>query len=189
MSYGVFDYRDELVSFFQKLDISKWNQACEILFEAYSTQQTVWIGGNGGNAANAHHFATDWSKGLYELTGKALRSHTLWDNPSLVSAFSNDQEFSSIYSDQLLMSANFGDITVLMSGGGISPNIIEAAKRSRELGLLSVGLTGGRGDEISQLFDCHIHVPTQNIQIVEDIHATFGHTVMKFIVNRHLESR
>jgi len=189
MGYDVFEYRDELVSFFHDLNVSEWTQACEILFNAYSNQKTVWIGGNGGNASNAHHFATDWSKGLYKHTGKALRSHTLWDNPSLVSAFSNDQDFSLIYSDQLSMSANFGDITVLMSGGGASANIIEAAKRSRELGLLSVGLTGGRGRSISHLFDCHIHVPTDNISIVEDIHATFGHTVMKFIINRHSESR
>jgi D-sedoheptulose 7-phosphate isomerase len=189
MSYEVFGYRDELLTFFQDLDARNWNQACEILLDAYSSQKIVWIGGNGGNASNAHHFATDWTKGLYKHTGQALRSHTLWDNPSLVSAFSNDQEFSLIYSDQLSIFANTGDITVLMSGGGASPNVIQAAKRARALGLLSIGLTGGDGHTISHLFDCHIHVPTDNIQIVEDIHATFGHTVMKFIINRHLESR
>jgi D-sedoheptulose 7-phosphate isomerase len=189
MSHDFFDYRDELISFFQDLDAAKWQHACEILLDAYSNRRSVWLGGNGGNAANAHHFATDWAKGLYKQTGVALRSHTLWDNPSLVSALSNDQDFSQIYSDQLSMWANIGDVAVLMSAGGTSPNIIEAAKRSKEIGLLSIGLTGGRGNSISHLFDCHIHIPTDNIQIVEDIHATFGHTVMKFIMKSQDKSR
>lgn len=168
---------DELDS----IDYDVWIEACNILKNAYDKKSTVWIGGNGGNSANAHHFATDWNKGIFLETGRALKTHTLWDNPALSSAFSNDLPFSEIFALQLRMLANPGDIAVFMSAGGKSKNVIEGAKSARDFGLTTIGLTGGYGLEISQLFDCHIHIPTFDIQIVEDIHALFGHTVYKYI--------
>jgi D-sedoheptulose 7-phosphate isomerase len=185
MNENVFAHRDELVSHFQKLSYTEWFNACKTLRDAYEEGKVVWIAGNGGNAANAHHFATDWNKGLFKLTGQPLRSHTLWDNPALVSAFANDQEFSTIFSDQLKMLASPGDVLVLLTGGGTSQNILQAAKFGKNMGLTTIGLTGGSGKEVGHLFDFHIHIPSFNIQVVEDIHASFGHSVMKFILQKH----
>jgi len=174
-------YIKELISAFENIDDSVWTSACEKLYLAHRNKANVWIGGNGGNAANANHFATDWNKGLYFETGAALKSHTLWENPSLVSAFANDLPFDQIYSNQLRMWSSPGDIVVLMSAGGVSKNIIAAAETAKFLGLDVIGLTGGRGLEHDSLYDIHIHVPSNDLQVVEDVHATFGHVVYKFI--------
>lgn len=181
MTGNIFNYRDDLLKHFSELEEVEWKIAGDILLNAHKSNRCVWIAGNGGNAANALHFATDWNKGLYKNTGKPLVSRTLWENSALTSAFSNDQEFKFIFSDQLKMWAAPCDIALLMSAGGSSPNIIYAAQIAREMGLTVIGMTGGLGLQFRSLFDCHIHIPTDNIQIVEDIHASFGHTVFKYI--------
>jgi D-sedoheptulose 7-phosphate isomerase len=174
-------YVDELIATLRGLDSAASQAACSILLSTYDEEGVAWIGGNGGNSANASHFATDWNKGLFTQTGKALKSHSLWENPSLVSALANDQSFELIYSDQLLMWAKPGDVAVLLSGGGGSKNIMHAARTAKSLGLTVIGLTGGVGLQHAELFDCHIHVPTDHIQIVEDVHAIFGHIVYEHI--------
>ena len=181
MSAQDLDYVSELIATLGGLDSVTLHKACSILLSAYDEDATAWIGGNGGNSANASHFATDWNKGLFKQTGKALKSHSLWENPSLISALANDQSFELIYSDQLSMWAKPGDVAVLLSGGGSSKNILHAARTSKSLGLTVIGLTGGIGLKHAELFDCHIHVPTDHIQIVEDVHAIFGHIVYEHI--------
>jgi len=175
---------DELVSYFANIEKDSWQRTCDVLFQAYEANQRVWLAGNGGNAANAYHFATDWNKGLFVATGKPLESRTLGDNPALMSALSNDLPFEQIFSEQLRMWAAKGDVVVLMSGGGTSINILKAADTAHELGLKVIGLTGGKGMLIHEKFDYHIHVPTDNIQIVEDVHAAFGHVVFKYICSK-----
>jgi D-sedoheptulose 7-phosphate isomerase len=136
-------YVDELIATLGGLNTSTLQKACSILLSAYDDEGVAWIGGNGGNSANASHFATDWNKGLFTQTGKALKSHSLWENPSLVSALANDQSFELIYSDQLSMWAKPSDVAVLLSGGGTSKNILHAARTAKSLGLTVIGLTGG----------------------------------------------
>ena len=97
MSTHELGYVDELIATLGGLDTSALQKACSILLSTYDDENVAWIGGNGGNSANASHFATDWNKGLFIQTGKALKSHTLWENPSLVSALANDQSFEMIY--------------------------------------------------------------------------------------------
>jgi D-sedoheptulose 7-phosphate isomerase len=179
-----FEYLYKLQEELRNIDSDEWIRACEILYTAYKLNKKVWIGGNGGNTANAFHFATDWNKGLFQATGKALSTRTFWDNPALMSAYSNDQAFDSIYVDQLRMWAGYEDVVVLLSAGGKSKNVIEAARYARKAGLTVIGLTGGDGTNLKGSFDCHIHIPTNNIQIVEDVHAAFGHTVMTFILDQ-----
>lgn len=181
MSSNNLGYVDELIATLGGLDSAALQKACSILLSTYDDEGVAWIGGNGGNSANASHFATDWNKGLFIQTGKPLKSHSLWENPSLVSALANDQSFELIYSDQLSMWAKPGDVAVLLTGGGSSKNILHAAKTAKSLGLTVIGLTGGIGLRHTELFDCHIHVPTDHIQIVEDVHAIFGHIIYEHI--------
>lgn len=177
------NYIAELIQTFQNINQSDWDSASSLLLGGFRNSVNVWIAGNGGNSANASHFATDWNKGLYTELGRALKSHTLWENPSLVSAITNDQAYETVFSDQLRMWATSGDIAVLLTGGGTSRNIIAAAQTAKELGLTVIGLTGGHGLELSELFDIHIHISSGNIQIVEDVHAAFGHAVFKYIIS------
>jgi phosphoheptose isomerase len=162
--------------------ILNWNYAGDLLLAAYHSNNNVWIAGNGGNLANSLHFATDWTKGLYLETGKPLNARSLSENQSTNSAFANDLGFEGQFANQLKMSGQANDVVVLLTAGGSSQNIIKAAIQARELGMKSIGLTGGSGLEISHLFDVHLHISSTNIQLVEDIHAIFGHAMFKHIL-------
>ena len=176
-------YLEELNATIANLDTNSWDLAAEILLDAYRNNKSVWIAGNGGNLANSMHYATDWSKGLYVHSGKALHVQSLSENISTASAFANDIGFVEQYSNHLRMVAKPEDILVLLTAGGGSLNILTAAETATQLGLKIIGLTGGIGMVHTQLFDVHIHINSHNIQLVEDIHAIFGHSMLKYLMS------
>jgi D-sedoheptulose 7-phosphate isomerase len=177
-------YLSEIQESISSANSEIWKKAGELLFSAYENESNVWVAGNGGNFANSIHFATDWSKGLHTSTGKAIKARAIGENSALASAFSNDLGFENQVQHQLSMLAQPDDVAVLMTAGGASPNIINAAIESRKIGLKIIGLTGGRGLEFDSLFDVHVHVPSFNIQVVEDLHAVFGHAMLKYVESK-----
>jgi D-sedoheptulose 7-phosphate isomerase len=152
-----------------------------ILKEAWLSGRNVWIAGNGGNAANSIHFATDWSKGLFLTAGKSMNVRTLLDNISLFSAVTNDMDIDNVFAFQLSMLAKPGDVCVLMSAGGSSENIRQAAQFCTENNIVSLGLLGGESPQLRGIFTKELAILSGDIQIVEDIHAVFGHIVFKSI--------
>lgn len=181
MQNSVKEYLKSICLEIEKQDISEWNKAGETLLNAFNAKKFIWVAGNGGNFANSLHFATDWSKGLFVSVGQASLVRALGDNVATYSAFSNDNGFEFQVSEQLKMLSSPGDVAVLLTAGGGSLNIIRAAETARNLGLTVLGLTGGNGMQHKELFDIHIHVDSNNIQIVEDIHAMFGHAMLKYL--------
>jgi len=178
-------HQDYLVTLQKELaliDMQKLQQASACLYNSWLTNSVVWVGGNGGNSANAIHFATDWSKGLFLSTGVPMKIQSLNANSALFSALANDVEKDEIFSFQLLMNAKKGDVAVLLSAGGGSSNILKAAEFCRANGVKSIGLIGGTNPSLKGLFDIELHTSSDDIQIVEDIHAIFGHLVLREIV-------
>lgn len=178
------DYFVEIQHQISVIDNDNWTAAGKVLLNAYQDDQNVWIAGNGGNFANALHFATDWSKGLHLAGGKALKARAIGENSALSSAYSNDLGFENQIEHYLKMLASENDVAVLMTAGGSSINILNGARKAREMGLHVIGITGGSGLEFKSLFDVHVHVPTSNIQVVEDVHAMFGHAMLKYLVSQ-----
>jgi D-sedoheptulose 7-phosphate isomerase len=179
-------YMHELHKNILRIDTEVWEQAGDILLSAYQNDNNVWIAGNGGNFANTLHFATDWSKGLFTSTGKALRARAIGENGALSSAFSNDLGFENQIEKYLSMFAQVDDVVVLMTAGGTSRNIINAAALSKARGLKVIGITGGKGLDIKLMFDVHVHIQSFNIQVVEDIHSIFGHAIFKYLESKIL---
>jgi D-sedoheptulose 7-phosphate isomerase len=163
------------------IDIQKLQEASACLYNSWLTNSVVWVAGNGGNSANALHFATDWSKGLFLSTGIPMKVQSLNANSALFSALANDVEKDEIFSFQLLMNAKKGDVAVLLSAGGGSSNILKAAQFCRANGIKSIGLIGGTNPSLKGSFDIELHTSSDDIQIVEDIHAIFGHLVLREI--------
>jgi D-sedoheptulose 7-phosphate isomerase len=182
-------YIDSLKTELSLIDTDKLRSASNALFNCCVNGSGVWIAGNGGNSANALHFATDWSKGLYLSTGKPMKVQALTGNSALFSAIVNDLDNVEIFSFQLKMNAKKGDVAVLLSAGGGSTNVLRAADACREMGVTSIGLIGGEAASLHGLFDIELHTSNNDIQIVEDIHAVFGHLVLREIVERSEKSK
>jgi D-sedoheptulose 7-phosphate isomerase len=93
----------------------------------------------------------------------------------------NDIGFENIFSHQLETLAETGDLFLVFSGSGNSPNILNALKSAKTIGVTSVALLGYDGGKAKALADLAIHFPIHDMQVVEDLHMIVGHLLMKVL--------
>ncbi|MBO0911129.1 MAG: SIS domain-containing protein [Acidobacteria bacterium] len=165
----------------EQVSLDEVERLADILLEAYQTEHTVFLFGNGGSAALASHFACDLGKGTVKGTRKRFRAIALTDNLALMTAWANDSDFESIFSEQLENLARAGDVAFAISGSGNSRNVLKALKRARQSGLTTAGLTGFAGGDMRALCDACIVVPSDNMQIIEDLHLAIAHALFTSI--------
>lgn len=175
------DYFDSIAKTMEKMDSEAGLNAIRIVHEALVIGKLVCTIGNGGSSSTASHFVNDWVKGLSQKNGLNCRALCLSDNVSLITAIANDLGYENIFALQIEKYMRQEDLLVCLSGSGNSPNIIRAAQTARERGIKVVGLTGFNGGILLPLLDFSFHVPIEDMQIVEDIHSTFGHLVLRYL--------
>jgi D-sedoheptulose 7-phosphate isomerase len=161
-----------------------------ILLRAREQDRTVFFFGNGGSASTASHFVVDIGKGTRTSLApgpltKRFRCVALNDNVPSVMAWANDADYSRIFSEQLRSLAVPGDVVVAISGSGNSPNVLEAVRVAKEMGLVSIGLTGIGGGKLKGLVDVPLVVPSQSMQHTEDVHLFVLHFLMAFLRDEH----
>ena len=105
--------------------------------------------------------------------------------PILVSScLANDTGYENVYSRQLKVKANPGDLLIVLSGSGNSPNVVNALVTARELGMRSSAIVAFRGGRCKELADQAIHFPINDMQIAEDTQLIIGHLCMQWL-NTH----
>lgn len=156
------------------------------LFAAYVHGRRVFLFGNGGSAALASHFACDLGKGTIGAGDhqKRFKVLALTDNTALITAWANDTSYEKVFSEQLRNFIEAGDIALAISGSGRSPNILRALQVARQAGAFNIGLTGFLGGEMKRLCDLCIVIPSDNMQIIEDLHVSVTHALFTIIRNR-----
>jgi D-sedoheptulose 7-phosphate isomerase len=175
-------YSTELLRTLTMLDKTVFDLAVHKVVSVLNSDASIYIFGNGGSSANASHFAVDWRKGVSEKLGFYPRVFSLTDNVPMVTALANDVGYETIFSEQI---KNFGkkdDLALAISGSGNSANVINGLKAATEIGMHTISLTGFDGGEAGRISSMNCHVDSWNIRIVEDIHASFGHSVVESIV-------
>src|SRR5258708_9490870 len=156
------------------------DQIADILVRAYDAGRTVYLCGNGGSAALASHFACDLGKGTaYCNGGKRLRVLSLTDNLPTLTAWANDSSYEDIFSEQLRNFVQPGDVAVAISGSGNSKNVLNALQVAREAGATTVGISGFQGGEMKSLCDICVIVPSNNMQIIEDLHLPIAPSIFR----------
>jgi D-sedoheptulose 7-phosphate isomerase len=137
----------------------------------------IFVCGNGGNAANAAHFTTDLGKGASEKAPRPFKVLSLADNVSWMTAIGNDYAYEDIFTRQLANHAEQGDVLMLSSVSGNSPNLVAAARFARDHGLVTVALVGGRRGAIADLADHLIVVDDTHYGRVEDVQMNVLHMI------------
>lgn len=166
----------------ENLPLEAVRRAVDILEQAYQTDHTVFLFGNGGSAALASHLATDLGKGTHSpgpesLQGvKRLRVLSLTDNVPLLTAWGNDTGYDNVFAGQMENFIQAGDVAFGISGSGNSPNVLRALELARRVGATTIGLTG-RGGKMIDLLDFPIVVPSNHMQQVEDAHYIMAHLI------------
>jgi len=151
----------------------------ETLIQAWKEKRTVFIGGNGGSAGNANHWANDFLYPVSKKIGSGLRVYSLVANPAVLTCLANDEGYEHVLSAQLEVQAAPGDILIVLSGSGNSPNILAALKAARKLGMRSFAVVGFSGGEALKLADVAIHFQVSDMQVVEDFQVILGHLLMR----------
>jgi D-sedoheptulose 7-phosphate isomerase len=156
-----------------------------ILLKARTDDRTIFFFGNGGSASTASHFVTDIAKvaGGTEGRGKGRRFRciSLHDNIPGMTAWANDVGYAEFFSGQLTALAEKGDVVVAISGSGNSPNVLEAVKVARAMGLTTIGLTGIGGGKLKDMVDVPLVVPSNSMQHTEDTHLIVLHLLTAYL--------
>ncbi|MDT8306165.1 MAG: SIS domain-containing protein [Anaerolineae bacterium] len=150
-------------------------QVINTLHEARQSKRTVFIMGNGGSASTASHFVCDLAKNTRVAGWPDFRVIGLADNMALVSAYGNDEGYHNVFARQLAAFVEAGDVVIAISTSGNSPNVLEAVRVAKEAGAFTIGFTGFDGGALAPFVDLDVHVPSDCIEQVEDIHLILEH--------------
>jgi len=178
-------YFEELQRVVSVLPHSGIDQIADTLFKAYESGRIVYTFGNGGSASLASHFACDLGKGTaYCNGGKRFRVLALTDNLPALTAWANDSSYEDIFSEQLRNFVHRQDVAFAISGSGNSKNVLNALEVAREAGATTLGISGFEGGRMKSLCDICVVVPSNNMQIVEDMHLAMAHSIFRIVHTR-----
>lgn len=175
-------YFDREIEVIKKLNLDDINAAVQAIWAAYEREATIYIFGNGGSAATASHYASDFNKGISEKKEKKFNFVCLNDNYAMLMAVANDISYDEVFRFPLINKLKPTDLVIGISGSGNSKNVIRAVEYAKEIGTPVIGITGYHGGKLKELADYHMDVMVDDMQISEDLHMVFDH-MMYFVMN------
>src|ERR1041385_2086413 len=171
-------YFRELSELAPRLPYQSMSNIVAVFLEALAEERICYVFGNGASAASASHMMCDINKGISEAsTGTRPKVMALADNASLITAWANDFGYERIFSEQLKTFIKPRDVAFAISTSGDSPNVLLALETAREYGAMTVGFGGCRGGQMKSLCDVCAIVPSDNVQLVEDLHQAMIHSI------------
>jgi D-sedoheptulose 7-phosphate isomerase len=184
VSLDIETYLQRLQTELQQVEPAESTRLADLLFAAWETGHTVFICGNGGSACTASHLCEDLGKGalrqcdLRDESKRRLRVMSLTDNVGWLTAIGNDCGYDQVFLQQLMNFGQAGDLVVAISGSGNSPNVLTAVDWANRHGLKTFGMTGFTGGKLRQMAHDCIHVPLDDMGMVESIHVCLLHWVI-----------
>lgn len=148
--------------------------AADVIIAALKADRKILFCGNGGSAADSQHLSA-------ELMGRFLRDRrplsalSLTVDTSALTAIANDYGYEEVFARQLRGIGRTGDVLVGISTSGNSANVIKAFYAAREIGIRTIGLTGGSGGQLAGLSDVSIAVPSGKTNEIQEMHIAIGH--------------
>ena len=179
------DYFKTLSSTFDSINELNLKKIINLLEKNYKKRGIkILVCGNGGSAAISNHFACDHQKIIYE-TGKIKHFIiSLSSNNSLITAISNDNDYSMVFSDQIKQIGSKGDILIVISSSGKSKNIINAIKVAKKLSIKTISFTGFTGGTTKKISDLNIHINSNNYGIIESMHHNLMNLISQYIKHK-----
>ena len=174
-------YANKLSHVLASSDWSNVDQLGKDIRECWLAGRQVFFCGNGGSAGNAIHLANDFLYGIAKRKGAGLKVQALSANQAVMTCLANDVGYDCIYSEQLAVLAEPGDLLVVLSGSGNSPNILRVLDQANSMGVKSCAILGYSGGQCKSLADFSIHFPVDDMQIAEDMQLVVGHMLMKWL--------
>ena len=183
-------YIVELQNTLAILPIRSINEVVDVLHEARLMKRQIFVMGNGGSASTASHMACDLAKNTRIEGLPHIRISEITDNSAIFSAYANDEGYENVFVGHLANFVEPNDVVIGISTSGKSPNVLKAIEYSNNINALTIGLTGFDGGRLKSQVAMNIHVPSNCIEQIEDIHLVIGHifcTKLRILAANFLE--
>lgn len=179
-------YLENLQKLIGTIHIDSTLNIVERFAQAQTENKSIFIAGNGGSAATADHWVTDLCKMTKKGSLPPLKAFNLAAHTSCITALGNDEGYERIFAGQLENFGVKGDVLVVISASGNSPNLIEAVKLAKEKGMTTVALLGFDGGALKNMVELPVHVATENgaYQLAEDCHSILCHLITTCLISK-----
>jgi phosphoheptose isomerase len=155
--------------------------SARILIEALKGGHKILVCGNGGSAADAQHFAGELV-GRFEKERVALPCMALTTDSSILTAWSNDYSYETVFSRQVSALGSAGDVLVGISTSGNAPNVLAAMQEAERKRMKRIVLTGRDGGTLRTLPRvCQVIVPSDRTARIQEVHITIIHIWSRLI--------
>ncbi len=175
----VHQYIADIKHTLDQLDAASINEVITVLQKARIEKRQVFIMGNGGSASTASHFVCDLAKNTRNRLPALphFRVIGLSDNMAILTAYANDEGYENVFAKQLANLVQPDDVVIGISTSGRSPNVLRAVELANDAGAMTIGFTGFDAGSLGNMVDVHVHVPSDCIEHVEDVHLMLEHLI------------
>jgi D-sedoheptulose 7-phosphate isomerase len=149
-------------------------EAAAVTAAALEGGHKLMVAGNGGSAADAQHLVAEFVSRLVE-DRPAMRAVALTTDTSILTAVGNDYGYERVFARQIEAIGQSGDVFMGISTSGNSPNVLRALELCRELGVATIGLTGGTGGKMPPLSDYLVVIPSKVTMYIQQAHLALEH--------------
>ena len=137
---------------------------------------SIYLLGNGGSQANAHHIVGDYLK-TFALSDYNIKINCLADNTSYLTAAANDIEYSEVYSILIGKLISPKDLIIYLSGSGNSINLVKCAQKASQINITQIAITAFNGGRLKDIVDIPIHIKVSDMEIAEDCQISIFHNI------------
>ncbi len=156
--------------------------AADVIVQALKRNNKLLICGNGGSAADSQHFSAELV-GRFKKERKGLPAIALTVDTSILTAWSNDYSFDTVFARQIESVGLENDVLFAISTSGNSGNLVEALKKAKEMNIITVSLLGKGGGIMKDISDYSIVIPSNDGMRVQESHITVIHSLCEIIEN------
>ncbi len=159
-------------------------RAIDLIADALAAGRKLLLFGNGGSAADAQHLAAEFV-GRFQRERRPLPAIALTTDTSALTAIANDYGYDEVFARQVSALGAAGDVALAISTSGRSPSVLRAVDVCRELGIKTIGLTGGDGGTLARLVDLCLRVSAStHAARIQETHILIGHVLCELVDRR-----
>lgn len=155
-------------------------QVCSRTAQALTAGGQLFVMGNGGSSCDALHAAVEFVHPIIEKR-RAFPARALTCDPALLTAISNDSDFSQTFAEQLKLFGRAGDIALGISTSGMSANVNYGLQAARDIGMLTIAFSGKDGGRSKDIAEYCLTVPSFSIHRIQEVHTTLLHVMWDMI--------
>ena len=179
-------YSENLKSALDLVDQNQIDELFKIIDSFIGSNSNIFLLGNGGSQANAHHIAGDFIK-TFSMVGLKLKVSCLADNVCHLTAAANDLSFEDSYAILVNNIINKGDFIIYLSGSGNSLNLVKCARKASTSGIKQAAITGFTGGALKNIVDYPVHIDFDDMEIAEDVQLSIFHYIKQRLIEKYIE--